>query len=92
MRRGQGYTLRVTVVPIVHRRLLALCQPLDGGQGTPAVPAQRKARHEYENRVSALALYRCSPIAFALAYTERTREDYAAFTRAIDEGRLPSAR
>ncbi|NKQ26082.1 DUF2252 domain-containing protein, partial [Streptomyces galbus] len=29
--------------------------------------------------------------AFALAYTEQTREDYAAFTRAIDEGRLPSA-
>ncbi|MGX1563904.1 recombinase family protein [Streptomyces sp. NPDC055506] len=55
VRRGQGYTLRVTAVPIVHRRLLALCQPLDGGQGTPAVPAQRKARREYENRVSALA-------------------------------------
>ncbi|MFI9155693.1 recombinase family protein [Streptomyces sp. NPDC053367] len=55
VRRGQGYTLRVTAVPIVHRRLLALCQPLDGGQGTPAVPAQRKARREYKNRVSALA-------------------------------------
>lgn len=55
VRRGQGYTLRVTAVPIVHRRLLALCQPLDGGQGTPAVPAQRKACREYENRVSALA-------------------------------------
>ncbi|RII06868.1 hypothetical protein DSC45_35205 [Streptomyces sp. YIM 130001] len=26
-----------------------LCQPLDGGQGAPAVPAQRKARREYEN-------------------------------------------
>ncbi len=54
VRRGQGYTLRVTVVPAVHCRLLALCQPLDGGQGVPAVPAQRKARREYENRVSAL--------------------------------------
>jgi hypothetical protein len=27
---------------------------LDSGQGTPTVPAQRKARREYENRVSAL--------------------------------------
>ncbi|MFJ2868233.1 hypothetical protein [Kitasatospora sp. NPDC087314] len=34
---------------------LARCQPLDGGQGVPAVPAQRKARREYENRVSTLA-------------------------------------
>lgn len=55
VRRGQGYTLRVTAVPAIHRRLLDLCQPLDGGQGAPAVPAQRKARREYENRVSALA-------------------------------------
>ncbi|MFE5910585.1 hypothetical protein ACFQ6B_16090 [Streptomyces wedmorensis] len=54
VRRGQGYTLRVSAVPAVHRQLLARCQPLDGGQGLPAVPAQRKARHEYENRVSAL--------------------------------------
>ncbi|MCG0066020.1 recombinase family protein [Streptomyces tricolor] len=54
VRRGQGYTLRVTAVPAVHRGLLARCQPLDGGQGFPAVPAQRKARREYENRVSAL--------------------------------------
>ncbi|OKH98590.1 hypothetical protein A6A06_28955 [Streptomyces sp. CB02923] len=54
VRRGQGYTLRVTAVPAVHCRILALCQPLDGGQGMPAVPAQRKARREYENRVSAL--------------------------------------
>ncbi|MDD9375107.1 hypothetical protein M8Z33_00135 [Streptomyces sp. ZAF1911] len=54
VRRGQGYTLRVTAAPAVHHRLLALCQPLDGGQGTPAIPAQRKARREYENRVSAL--------------------------------------
>ncbi|MFI2764283.1 recombinase family protein [Streptomyces echinatus] len=54
VRRGQGYTLRVTAGPAVHRRLLALCQPLDGIQGTPAIPAQRKARREYENRVNAL--------------------------------------
>ncbi|MFE9097773.1 recombinase family protein [Streptomyces sp. NPDC007264] len=51
VRRGQGYTLRVTAVPAVHLGLLARCQPLDG---IPAVPAQRKARREYENRVSAL--------------------------------------
>jgi hypothetical protein len=55
VRRGQGYTLRVTAVPAVHHRLLARCQPLDGGLGAPAVPAQRKARREYENRVSTLA-------------------------------------
>ncbi|WP_367575247.1 recombinase family protein [Streptomyces griseoaurantiacus] len=54
VRRGQGYTLRITAVPAVHRQLLARCQPLDGGQGVPAVPAQRKARREYENRVSTL--------------------------------------
>jgi hypothetical protein len=54
VRRGQGYTLRVTAVLAVHHQLLARCQPLDGAQGVPAVPAQRKARREYENRVSAL--------------------------------------
>ncbi len=54
VRRGQGYTLRVSAVPAVHRQILAPCQPLDGGQGVPAVPAQRKARREYENRVSSL--------------------------------------
>ncbi|MEU2929500.1 hypothetical protein ABZ636_31265 [Streptomyces sp. NPDC007251] len=52
--RGQGYTLRVTAVPGVHRQLLGRSQPLDGGQDVPTVPAQRKARREYENRVSAL--------------------------------------
>ncbi|MGW7103273.1 recombinase family protein [Streptomyces sp. NPDC054838] len=55
VRRGQGYTLRVTAAPAVHRQLLARCQPLDGGHGVPAVPAQRKARREYEIRVSTLA-------------------------------------
>jgi hypothetical protein len=55
VRRGQGYTLRVSAVPAVHLPLLARCRPLDGGHGIPAVPAQRKARREYENRVSTLA-------------------------------------
>ncbi|TKA02940.1 recombinase family protein [Actinacidiphila oryziradicis] len=55
VRRGQGYTLRVSAVPSVHRGLLARCQPLDGAQGPRVVPAQRKARREYENRVSILA-------------------------------------
>ncbi|MFI1384047.1 hypothetical protein [Embleya sp. NPDC020886] len=54
VRRGQGYTLRVGAAPAVHRRFLARCRPLDGGHGVPAVPAQRKARREYENRVSTL--------------------------------------
>lgn len=51
VRRGQGYTLRVTAVPAVHRRLLDRCQPFDG---TASVPAQRKACREYADRVSAL--------------------------------------
>ncbi|GHA73894.1 MULTISPECIES: hypothetical protein [Streptomyces] len=55
VRRGQGYTLRVTVAPAVHRRLLARCQPMDDGQGTPAVQARRKARRECAKRVSTLA-------------------------------------
>ncbi len=54
VRRGQGYTLRVTDSPALHRRLLDRCQPLDGGHGLPAIPARRKARREYENRVSTL--------------------------------------
>lgn len=54
VRRGQGYTLRVTAAPAVHHRLLDRCQPLDSAQGVPALPAQRKARREYENRVSAV--------------------------------------
>ncbi|MCC8337492.1 hypothetical protein LMJ38_16310 [Streptomyces sp. R1] len=54
MRRGQGYTLCVSTTQAIHRQNLARCQPLDCGQGTPTVPAQRKARREYENRVSAL--------------------------------------
>ncbi|MFH8753904.1 recombinase family protein [Streptomyces rimosus] len=54
VRRGQGYTLRVSAIPAVHRQLLYRCQPLDGTRGIPVVPAQRKARREYETRVSAL--------------------------------------
>ncbi|WP_432013550.1 resolvase [Streptomyces cucumeris] len=49
--RGQGYTLRVTAVPSVHRQLLGRCQPLDSPS---AMPAQRKARREYANRVNIL--------------------------------------
>ncbi|MFD0561772.1 resolvase [Kitasatospora saccharophila] len=54
VRRGQDYTLRVSAVPSVHCGLLARCQPLGGAQGSPVVPAQRKARREYENRVNTL--------------------------------------
>ncbi len=52
VRRGQGYTLRVTAAPAVHRQLLDLCQTLDGAA---AVPAQRKARRDYRNRVNLYA-------------------------------------
>ncbi|MGW2461819.1 resolvase [Streptomyces sp. NPDC001761] len=54
VRRRQGYTLRISAVPAVHRGLLARCQAVDGAHNLPVVPAQRKARREYENRVSAL--------------------------------------
>ncbi|WP_241266628.1 hypothetical protein [Streptomyces scabichelini] len=43
--------MRITTVPAVHRQLLDRCRPLNG---TAAAPAQRKARREYENRVSTL--------------------------------------
>ncbi|MFG2881083.1 hypothetical protein ACGFYV_01925 [Streptomyces sp. NPDC048297] len=42
-------------MPLVHPALLARCQPLDGTQGILVVPAQRKARGEYENRVNTLS-------------------------------------
>ncbi|MFD7288683.1 hypothetical protein [Streptomyces sp. NPDC059863] len=29
VRRGQGYTLRVTAVLSIHRRLFGICQPLE---------------------------------------------------------------
>lgn len=51
VRRGQGYALRVSAIPAVHRQLLDHCQILDGAG---AIPAQRKARREYESRVSSL--------------------------------------
>ncbi|MFD8381707.1 recombinase family protein [Streptomyces sp. NPDC059679] len=51
VRRGQGYTLRVSTTPEVHRQLLDRCQPLDNAT---AIPAQRKARREYANRVNTL--------------------------------------
>ncbi|MFJ5834658.1 resolvase [Streptomyces sp. NPDC093089] len=51
VRRGTGYTLRVTVAPALHRQLLDHCKSLDG---TGAIPAQRKARRMYANRVSDL--------------------------------------
>ncbi|MFE3526518.1 hypothetical protein ACFXOD_33905 [Streptomyces sp. NPDC059161] len=52
VRRGQGYTLRVTAAPALHRQLLDHCQALDS---SAAIPAQRKARREYENRVNTLS-------------------------------------
>ncbi|MEU0284013.1 hypothetical protein [Streptomyces sp. NPDC006195] len=51
VRRGQGYTLRVSATPAVHRQLLARCQPLDGMPGTSVVPAQCTACREYASRV-----------------------------------------
>ncbi|MFB7918134.1 recombinase family protein [Streptomyces sp. NPDC056061] len=51
VRRGQGYTLRIPAAPSVHRQLLDRCQPRDAPS---AIPAQRKARREYANRVNAL--------------------------------------
>ncbi|WP_234323678.1 hypothetical protein [Streptomyces sp. NRRL F-2580] len=54
VRRRQGYTSRVSARPTVHRELLAHCQPFNGAPGTSAIPAQRKARGEYENHVNAL--------------------------------------
>ncbi|WP_448332859.1 hypothetical protein [Streptomyces sp. DSM 41534] len=61
VRRGQGYTLRVSTARAIHRQLLARCRPLGGGQGTPTVPAQRKARREYEIRVNALQAATAGP-------------------------------
>ncbi|MFD8339425.1 resolvase [Streptomyces solisilvae] len=61
VRRGQGYTLRVSTARAIHRQLLARCRPLDGGQGNPTVPAQRKARREYKIRVNALQAATAGP-------------------------------
>ncbi|MGW7104511.1 hypothetical protein [Streptomyces sp. NPDC054838] len=54
VRRGQGYTLRVSAVPAVHCQFLDLCRPLDDTPGAAAIPSQRKACREYENRVNTL--------------------------------------
>ncbi|MDQ0963475.1 hypothetical protein QFZ66_007353 [Streptomyces sp. B4I13] len=51
---GQGGTLRISTVPAVHRGLVARARPLDDAHGPAGVPAQRKARRECEDRVSAL--------------------------------------
>ncbi|MDQ0994421.1 hypothetical protein [Streptomyces sp. V3I7] len=51
---GQGCTLRVSAIPAVHRQLLDRCRPLDNAA---AIPAQRKARREYANRVNSLAAH-----------------------------------
>ncbi|MER7877412.1 resolvase [Streptomyces solisilvae] len=61
VRRGQGYTLRVSTARAIHRQFLARCRPLDGGQGNPTVPAQRKARREYKIRVNALQAATAGP-------------------------------
>ncbi|WP_240111615.1 hypothetical protein [Streptomyces sp. MUM 203J] len=39
VRRGQGHAPRVSAAPAVHRRLLAHCQPLDGGRPGDPGPA-----------------------------------------------------
>ncbi|MFE0420796.1 recombinase family protein [Streptomyces tendae] len=46
MRRPQSCTLRVSTTQAIHRQIPARCQPFDGSQDTPTVPAQRKTRRE----------------------------------------------
>lgn len=73
VRRGQGYTLRVSATPAVHRRLLEHCQPLDGTHGTrppwhiarPAantrtasIPSRPQPDHDRSQRQR---LHRCFP-------------------------------
>jgi hypothetical protein len=59
-RPGNDRTARPGLHPACRRRprrtppAPARCRSLDGGEGVPAVPAQRKARGEHENRASAL--------------------------------------
>jgi|GEM_PF-3276858 len=48
IRRGQGYTVRVTAPPAVHRAVLEYCAPLAGADATPAA---RKAYRTYADRV-----------------------------------------
>lgn len=46
--------------PAIHRALLSRCQPLNG---PAAIPAQRKARREYESRVNRLDAQHSTPTA-----------------------------
>ncbi|MFF8271801.1 hypothetical protein ACF059_31150 [Streptomyces sp. NPDC016562] len=69
VRRGQGYTLRVSAVPAVHRQLLARCQPLDGSHGLPAVPASARpatstgtGQHAHALTESVLSDTRCTDV------------------------------
>jgi putative DNA-invertase from lambdoid prophage Rac len=48
IRRGQGYTLRLTAPASVHRTLLDRCAPLSGADATPA---DRKAHRIYSDRL-----------------------------------------
>ncbi|WOP13572.1 hypothetical protein R2B67_35755 [Streptomyces cyaneofuscatus] len=51
--RREGYALRVSAIPAVHRQLLAAASRSTAARTSPR-SRQRKARREYENRVSAL--------------------------------------
>ncbi|MFJ7199718.1 MULTISPECIES: hypothetical protein [unclassified Streptomyces] len=44
----------MSATPVIHRQLLVLCHSLDGTPDAAAIPAQCKARREYENRVNVL--------------------------------------
>ncbi|MFH8259230.1 hypothetical protein [Streptomyces roseolus] len=67
----QGSIVHVSAASAVHRGLLTRYRPLDGSQGLPAVPVQRKAAastrtgsassHPEQDRSSRWPLYRCSP-------------------------------
>ncbi|GAA4994031.1 hypothetical protein GCM10023317_22510 [Actinopolymorpha pittospori] len=64
VRRSQGYRLRITAVPGVHRQLLARCQPLDGGQGVPM------SRRRELSRVCDGAVDTCAPVVARRRRTE----------------------
>jgi DNA invertase Pin-like site-specific DNA recombinase len=49
IRRGQGYSVRLTALPAVHRALLEHCAPLAGAEATPAA---RKAYRTYADRLT----------------------------------------
>ncbi|MFE1413411.1 hypothetical protein ACFW6F_21805 [Streptomyces sp. NPDC058746] len=91
VRRGQGYTLRISAIPAVHRQLLDRCQPLDN---TAAIPAQRKARREYANRVSNLDQYPRSSRGGILAYLGHapdSRDSRVTCLLPLPEGRVCGA-